>query len=77
MYLHGYEDQESSGNINILNAAGKIGWLAKGVVYAILGALCCKMGSNGKLADTSPQVWCIGLLNAITCTYLDPAVYVG
>lgn len=34
---------------------GKIGWQAKGVVYAILGYLCCKMGGNGELADTSPQ----------------------
>lgn len=37
-------------------STGKIGWEAKGVVYAILGGLCCKMGSNGQLADTSPQV---------------------
>ena len=37
-------------------AAGKIGWVAKGIVYAILGGLCCKMGVQGSLVEASPQV---------------------
>ena len=39
-------------------AAGRLGWLAKGTIYGILGALCIHSGISGQLTDTSPQVRC-------------------
>ena len=37
--------------------AGKIGWIAKGIVYALIGGLCCRAAVDGGAdVDASPQV---------------------
>lgn len=37
--------------------AGKVGWVAKGIVYAIIGGLCCRSAADERSnVDTSPQV---------------------
>jgi hypothetical protein len=37
--------------------AGKIGWVAKAIVYALIGGLCCRSAVDERSnVDTSPQV---------------------
>lgn len=36
-------------------SAGRIGWCAKGIVYGLIGGLCCRGAVSTSLQDTSPQ----------------------
>ena len=43
----------------VLVDAGRIGWIAKGIVYGLIGGLCCRGAVSEDLnIDASPQVCC-------------------
>lgn len=44
-------------NARSLRHAGRIGWIAKGIVYGLIGGLCCRGAISDDLnVDASPQV---------------------
>ena len=55
--MGGLNSSIAAGSPVLRALAGKIGWIAKGIVYALIGGLCCRAAADGNAdVDASPQV---------------------